>query len=111
MGNWQFKGSRNVNDWYPKLTGDPVFMQRVKARWGELRQSVMSDAAIEKRIAELTAPLVNEAARDFEKWHVADILKPNAFIRGPSATTWEAQVQALRDFVRARAAWMDGQLR
>jgi len=111
MGNWQFKGSRNVNDWYPKLTADPAFMSQVNARWAELRQGVLSDASIAKRIDELTAPIANAAKRDYEKWHVADILKPDAFVRGPSATTWEGQVQALRDFVRARAAWMDTQLR
>jgi hypothetical protein len=49
--------------------------------------------------------------RDYAKWHVADILKPGAFVRGPSATTWDGQVQAMRDFIRARSAWMDSQLR
>jgi CotH kinase protein/Chitobiase/beta-hexosaminidase C-terminal domain len=111
MGGWQYRGSRNLNDWYPKLTAEPAFMERVKARWNELRAGALSDDAIGKRIDALIAPLANAAARDYEKWHVADILKPNAFVRGPGATTWTGQVQALRDFVRVRAAWMDSQLR
>jgi hypothetical protein len=111
MGGWQFRGARNINDWYPKLTADPAFMDRVKSRWAELRNGALSDAAVGRRIDELTAPLVNAAVRDYAKWRVADILKPNAFVRGPSAPTWEGQVQALRDFVQARSAWMDSQLR
>jgi hypothetical protein len=50
-------------------------------------------------------------ARDFAKWPVEDILRPNGFVRGPTEPTWEGQVQALRDFVTARLAWMDEQLR
>lgn len=34
---FQYEGSRNVNDWYPKLTDDPAFMTLVTARWHELR--------------------------------------------------------------------------
>jgi hypothetical protein len=111
MGGWQYRGSRNINDWFPKLTAEPAFMERVKTRWTALRMGPLSDDAIGKRIDALIAPLGNAAARDYEKWHVADILKPNAFVRGPSAATWDGQVQALRDFVRARAAWMDNELR
>lgn len=111
MGGWQYRGTRNINDWYPKLTGDAAFMERVKARWNTLRMGPLSDDAIGKRIDALIEPLTQAAVRDYEKWHVADILKPNAFVRGPSATTWDGQVQALRDFVRARAAWMDSQMR
>ena len=111
MGGWQYRGSRNVNNWYPKLTSDPAFMARVKARWKELRAGPLADAAVDQRITDLTKPLTQAAQRDYARWKVADILKPNAFVRGPAAPTWEGQVQALRDFVRARSAWMDGQLR
>lgn len=111
MGGWQYRGTRNINNWYPKLTSDPAFMERVKGRWNELRLGALSDDAITKHIDALIGPLTNAAERDYAKWHVADILKPNAFVRGPSAPTWQGQVQALRDFVRARSAWMDSQLR
>jgi hypothetical protein len=110
-GGFQFKGTRNVNNWYPKLTGDPAFMARVNARWAELRKGVLADAALSERITGLVTPLTAAAVRDYARWQVATILPPNAFVRGPSAPTWEGQVQALRDFVRARCAWLDSQLR
>jgi hypothetical protein len=32
-------------------------------------------------------------------------------VRGPTVTTWQEQLQALRTFVSARTAWMDSQLK
>ena len=92
MGGWQFQGSRNVNDWYPKLTADAAFMGRLKARWAELRRGSLADAARDERIDELMAPLKNAAARDLAKWPVSEVLPSGAFVRGPSATIWDGQV-------------------
>lgn len=110
-GGFQFKGTRNVNNWYPKLTSDPAFMQRVNARWSELRKGLLSDTALAERITALVTPLTAAAVRDYARWQVANILPPGAFVRGPSAPTWQGQVDALREFVRARCAWLDTQLR
>jgi len=110
-GGFQYKGTRNVNNWYPKLTSDPAFMAKVNARWVELRKGVLADTALQDRITKMTTPLTAAAQRDYAKWQVANILMPGAFVRGPSAPTWEGQVQALRDFLRARGAWLDTQLR
>lgn len=110
MGGWQFEGSRNVNNWYPKLTSDAAFMNLVKARYKELRQTLLSQTAINDRITALTTPLTNAAERDFAKWPVASIITSGGFVRGPTVTTWQGQVQALRDFLTARLSWMDAQL-
>ena len=56
-GRFQYTGSRNLNDWYPQLVDDPAFMDRVRARWRELRRGLLSDAALEQRVATLSAPL------------------------------------------------------
>lgn len=110
-GGWQYAGSRNVNNWYPKLTSDPAFMAQVKARWATLRQGVMATAALDQRITELAAPLSNAIVRDYAKWPVATVMKNSGIVRGPTVTTWAEQVQAMRTFVSARAAWMDTQLK
>jgi hypothetical protein len=110
-GGWQFQGTRNINNWYPKLTSDPAFMTLVKARYAELRQNLLSTAAMEQRITMLSAPLTNAVARDFVKWPVADVYPTsNGFVRGPTVATWPEQVQAMRDYVSARLTWMDTQL-
>jgi hypothetical protein len=112
MNGFQYQGTRNVNSWYPRLVTDTAFMNAVKARWKSLRQGLYSDAMLQARIDMLTGALDPAAvARDFAKWPVSTVL-PNGMtgiVRGPSVATWEGQVQAMRDFVMQRAAYMDAQ--
>ena len=110
-GGWQFEGTRNINNWYPKLTSDPAFMTLVKARYAELRQGLLANAALDQRITTLSAPLTNAIVRDYAKWPVETVY-PTAtgFVRGPRVPTWAEQLQAMRDFVTARLTWMDTQL-
>jgi len=118
-GGWQYQGvtagslpRRNVNSWFPKLMSDAAFVTQVKARWKTLRTGLLSQAMIEARISMLTSQLDSASvARDFAKWPVSTVL-PNGgsgIVRGPSVATWEGQVQAMRDFVVARASWIDTQ--
>jgi hypothetical protein len=111
MGGWQFEGTRNVNNWYPKLTADPNFMALVKTRWAELRQNLFSNAALDARITMLATPLTNAVVRDYAKWPVESVYSNGTgFISGPTVPTWAEQITALRDYVTARVAWMDSQL-
>ncbi|WP_438041786.1 CotH kinase family protein [Sorangium sp. So ce128] len=108
---WRFSGTRNVNNWYQKLTADPSFMAQVKARYTALRQTHLSEAAIEQRMNELSAPLSQAVVRDFAKWPVSSVIESSeGFLGGPTAPTWEGQLQSMRDFLRARLAWMDANL-
>jgi len=109
-GGFQFEGTRNVNNWYPILVDDPAFMGQVRARWLELRQGLLSEAALDERITALAAPLAAAIARDYAKWPVGEVIEPNGFVRGPTVETWEAQIEALRAFVKARLSWMDSEL-
>ncbi|WP_437935776.1 CotH kinase family protein [Sorangium sp. So ce341] len=108
---FRFSGARNVNNWYQKLTADPAFMAQVRARYTALRQTLLSEAALEQRMDELSAPLAQAAARDLAKWPVSDIIESSeGFLGGPTAPTWEGQLQVMRDFLRARLAWLDANL-
>jgi hypothetical protein len=109
-GGFQFEGTRNVNNWYPKLVTDPAFMAQVSERWLTLRQGLLSETALDDRITALAAPLANAIVRDYAKWPVEDVLQPGAFVQGPEEPTWEGQLEALRTFIRARVTWMDSQL-
>jgi hypothetical protein len=94
---------------------DPTFANLVKMRWKALRQTLLSNASIDARIAALRVPLQAAAAvaRDYAKWPVSRVYSATggiATIVGPStATTFDAQVTAFRTFVVDRAAWMDTQ--
>jgi len=108
---WRYSGARNVNNWYPKLTADPAFMAQVKTRYQELRKTLLSDAAVKQRMADLAAPLKQAVVRDFAKWPVSAIIKSTTgFTGGPTAPTWEGQLQVMEDFLIARLAWMDANL-
>ncbi|WP_433926483.1 CotH kinase family protein [Sorangium cellulosum] len=108
---WRFSGQRNVNNWYQKLTGDPAFMAQVRTRYTALRQTLLSEAAIEQRMNSLSAPLAQAVVRDYAKWPVPSVIESSTgFVGGPTVPTWEGQLQVMRDFIRARLAWMDANL-
>ncbi|MFN8076172.1 MAG: CotH kinase family protein [Kineosporiaceae bacterium] len=95
-----------ATDWIPLLMADPAFANQVRARWQELRRGVLSDAALDAKVAALTAPLVNAAGRNFTQW-------PNlsqatiGFFQTSTEPTWQGQVSALSTWMHARASWLD----
>ena len=109
---WQYEQERmNMNNnWFPHLIEDPAFVARVAARWQQLRQTLLSDAEVDARINGLTAPLVNAAARNFQKWNNLDAEQVEMF-NTPSTATWEEQVLFLRSWLAQRVAWLDTQWR
>jgi hypothetical protein len=108
---FMYSGSRNVNNWYQRLTTDAAFMAQVRTRYDTLRQTLLSDAAVEERIAALIAPLTEAAVRDFARWPVGDVITSgDGFTGGPTVATWDGQVQVMRDFISQRLAWLDTNL-
>jgi hypothetical protein len=106
-GGWQFQGTRNVNNWYPKLASDPAFRAQIKARWPVLRAGLFSQASLDARITMLSNPLTSAIAKDYAKWPVSVVYQNPGIVRGPTIQTWEGQIQALRDYVAQRLLRMD----
>lgn len=108
IAGWQYEQMRQpmTNNWYNRLMTDPAFVNEVRARWQELRRGILSDAQLNARIAALTAPLVNAAERNFQKWPILSSPWVSFFIT-PTAPTWQGQVDAMRDWMLRRAAWLD----
>ncbi len=105
---WQFPERTGATDWYKILGTDPDFLAAVSARWRELRQGLLSEAELERRIDALSAPLATAAARDFERWPVS--VTSQSMFQGPEEPTWEGQLQVLREWLGERLVWMDSQL-
>lgn len=108
IAGWQYEQVRFplANDWYNQLMRDPAFVDRVRARWQELRQGLLSNAQLDARIAALAGPLTNAAQRNFARW--PNLSEPwIGFFMTPTAPTWEGQVQAMRQWMFDRAAWLD----
>ena len=110
---WWFIGRRASHGWVPKLMEDPAFVRKMSDRWRALRNGVLRDDEIAARISAYAAPLLSGAAtRNFNRWKILDVERP--FTSGSYITiasdSYPAQITALKEFFRMRAAWMDGQL-
>nr|WP_269766851.1 CotH kinase family protein [Micromonospora phaseoli] len=105
---WQYQQGRQplANDWYTQLMRDPAFVNQVRLRWQTLRRSTLSDASLQSRINALTAPLAAGAQRNFQRWPNLSTRMIGPFIT-PTASTWQGQVQYMRDWMLRRAAWLD----
>ncbi len=106
---WQVTQRVGANDWYYILLEDDAFMAKVAARWLSLRQGLLSAEEINQRIDTLTSPLQQAAERDLALWPVDGIAE--VFSQIPPESTWEGQVEAMRNWIHQRMAWLDDQLR
>ncbi|MBI3869327.1 MAG: CotH kinase family protein [Verrucomicrobia bacterium] len=108
---WYTQAGRH--GWVTRLMADPAFSKKMAQRWAALRQGVLSDAQIEARIDASAAPLLSGPAdRNFDRWRILNVKSP--FTQAPYITiasaTYPEQILALKEFLRARAAWMDANL-
>ncbi|GIJ28562.1 hypothetical protein Vqi01_37240 [Micromonospora qiuiae] len=105
---WQYQQVRQpmANDWYNQLLRDPAFVNQVRLRWQTLRRGALSDASLQSRINALSTPLTNAAQRNFQRWPNLTTRMIGPFIT-PTASTWQGQVQYMRDWMLRRAAWLD----
>ena len=94
--------------WSTYLLEDPEFRARFKARWNEVRDTLLDTAL--KEIDESYERLAPSAKENFERWKILG--KKVAFERHDTKKylTYESQIQYLKDFLTKRAAWIDEQL-
>lgn len=104
---WNFRISSGCSVfafWWPKLWEDRAYRRQFRDRWLALRAGVFSDDQLRHLVDSLVSEVQPAQARNFKRW---DILQrytwPNAFCCGP----YEQHVRYLRDWLIARAHWMD----
>jgi len=97
-----------TTDWFLVLLSDPTFKSQLVARWKELRGSLLADSAIDSRIDGLTQGLSAAAERNFQRWPILTQLQVRPFDT-PTADTWAGQIAFMKDWLKKRAAWLDGQ--
>jgi hypothetical protein len=92
--------------WAGALLADAGFRAALAARWRELRAAGFVEGllrTVDARAAALRAP----ARRNFARWPV---LGRAVFAGQPVHASHAAAVQALKDWIGRRAAWLDGAL-
>lgn len=97
------KAKQSSVTWFNRMNQDPAFQAMVKARWKAVYPALQtSDAYVDSQSAVIAA----SAAANFQKWSVTQRLEPEQVIKG----SWSAEVTWLRDWLKQRLAWMNGQL-
>lgn len=95
--------------WWDRLAADPLFRQKVKERWEEMRATEWSDQSLDQLISDLTFIIVDDGSvdRNFDKWQIlGQHVWGNHFV----GQTYEEEIQYLRDWIDQRLAWMDAEL-
>ncbi len=92
--------------WWHRLLEDESFVALVKARWQSLRETTLSDAAMQTIIEQKVTRLQSTGAveRNFERWDIiGDYVWPNYFI----GATYEEEVDYLQQWLMGRLVWLD----
>jgi len=96
--------------WWERLLQDPGFRAAVAQRWAGLRGDELSDTSLGSDIDGWELQLEGAAHRNFERWDVlGEYVWPNDE-RSEDRQSYAEEVAYLRQWVRARAAWMDDEL-
>lgn len=110
---WQYEGNASrlagaTADWFPVLIANPKFKAQLIARWKELRQTLLADAAVSARIDAVSNGLANAADRNFKRWPILSQARVEPFDT-PTDATWSAQLTSMKTWLKERSLWLDGQ--
>jgi subtilisin-like proprotein convertase family protein len=94
--------------WWSQMVQDTAFMNRVKCRWLQLRLFTIDPNNIGEVIDETTSLLNESQARNFTVWPtLGTVVWPNP---SPVPTTYQGEVDALKNFIASRISWLDNNL-
>ena len=101
---WIFDASDGPPFWWRRLAQSETFIDRVIARWKQLRAGHLSVATLFASIDALTAQLTEAQARNFTRWPILGVDWAGDPVDSP---THLGEVQELKDFLAARMIWLD----
>lgn len=99
-----------VHFWWPKLLEDPQFRAAIKQRWDELKTTVINQQTIDAKLDAWVTELDQNGAidRNYTRWPVIGVQLPfNVFV----GSTYEEEIEYVKDWVGGRILWMDSQMR
>ena len=85
--------------WWPRLLQDPIFQQRLKQRWQELRSNQLSTTTVLGLVQSTADYLVDNGAieRNYERWSGISV-------------DYIQSVAGLKNYLDNRLSWMDDQI-
>jgi len=104
-------GRARPGSWFSRLFADEAFRSRFRNRYRALRdgpRAPLSDDGMLGFVDGESSRLREAAARNFARWPIlGEVVLGNP---DPPPRTYEDEVAHLKDWLRARARWMDGEL-
>jgi hypothetical protein len=111
--DWDFdfndycSGGLDVPFWWQRLMEDSVFVNALHCRWFDLRQSVLSDAALSNFVDSMSLELAVPAQRHFSQWPILGVyVWPNNFV----GNTFQEEMDYMKSWILERVAWMDSNM-
>jgi hypothetical protein len=108
--------------WFDELLSRPDFWDQIRTRWAELRGRILEYNHINLLIDNMVSELEEAQVRHFSKWAILGIYTwpnpgypesgewgfPSPTTGAP--TTWNGEIDYVKEFVNNRLLWMDSQL-
>ncbi|WP_181197372.1 CotH kinase family protein [Enhygromyxa salina] len=106
---------RENNHWLNIVAADPVFQEALVARWAELRETVLSQDAIDARLADLVDTMTAEKiGENFARWPMAEIIGGDDWVLlfrlDCPVNTWDEEHMTVQSWIAQRLAWMDANI-
>ena len=99
----------NSTGWFVRLLQDPAFQNELKCRWYNLRQTHLSESALNAYIDSNAAFLQQAQARQFERWGNLGINTGTPELEN-DPTTFEGQIVKFKNWITTRMNWLDNNL-
>lgn len=98
----------NEISWFHRLQEDPAFMQRMNARWTELRRDAFETQKMLALVDQLAAELGEAQKRNFTRWPIlGERVTCNYYV----GDTYEEEIRWLKKWIVDRTTWIDRQVR
>lgn len=95
--------------WWDRLLRDPSFVQELREEYVfQRKKGALQLERINAHIDSMSVEIKEAQARNFQKWRILGIyVWPQS---APYASTWEGEVNELRNWIKNRIDWLDNNL-
>ena len=111
---WSYKVNdcgpdNNSTGWMVRMMDDTIFQNKFRCRWDHFRTTIISDSALYGYIDSMTLYLNAAQARHFQKWATLGYNNGTPEIEQDPGT-YLGEVQAFKDWISRRLAWLDSNI-
>ena len=91
--------------WWARLLNDPIYANKLKCRYTQLRSTIFTTAYINNFIDSVASYLQESQDRNFQQWPIlGTYVWPNP---SPIPTTYAGEITKLKNWISTRLFWLD----